>query len=933
MTPMEPKSIDRVYWEAAQLNGDDQRRAYLDQACGDNTQLRRRVEELLDVAADASDFLESPPVSPVAGDESPIDEGPGSVIGPYKLLQQIGEGGFGVVFMAEQTQPVQRKVALKIIKPGMDTRQVIARFEAERQALAMMDHPNIAKVFDAGTTGDVERRQVSGVRHGQATSSLTPDPCSLTPFPGRPYFVMELVKGVPITTYCDEKRLSLKQRLELFIPVCQAVQHAHQKGIIHRDLKPTNVLVAEYDNHAVPKVIDFGVAKATGPKLTERTMFTEFGQVIGTVEYMSPEQAKLNQLDVDTRSDIYSLGVLLYELLTGATPLERGRLQGAAFDEMLRIIREEEPLCPSTRLSTLAKGALSTVAERRSVDPRELGQRMRGELDWIVMKCLEKDRDRRYEAANSLALDIQHYLHDEPVLACPPSARYRLSKFARRNRVALMTATLVAAALIVGTVASALLAVRALDAERSADDARAKAEASFQKARQAVDDMYTQVAERWLSQQPQMEPLQREFLTKALQFYAESAQRTGADPAVRFETARAHRRMAEIQHRLGQPVEAESAFRQAIDRLQDLADEIPTEAKYRTELAGALHQRGVLLGDTGQYSDEEAAHRRALAIEQELATKFPAFAEYRSKLGRAHWFVGQVLSHLHRRDEAETEFRSALAIQSKLAAEFPSVPDHRHHLAQTHLRLAQALSYKDRVEEHEQALREAAKLLETLAAEFPTLPAYRNELANVYYWTMRKLPAQQAEVYLRRALALQEKLAAEYPSVTDYRYDLSRSQKNLGDLLAQSDRTEEAEEFYRRALAIAEKLVADAPTVHYYRARQALVKLALGGLLEKTGKPTDAQAAYEQAITLFKSLVDEYPGVWQYSPYLSQAYSKLASLLTAAGRTEDAEVANREAQRHSPEGAASLADVAESFSDETDERPTKLNSQKGETDR
>ena len=342
--------------------------------------------------------------SPLSGrsrHEGP-SKGPARRSAPTSCLQQIGEGGMGVVYMAEQTEPVERRVALKIIKPGMDSRQVIARFEAERQALAMMDHPNIAKVLDAGTTET-----------------------------GRPYFVMELVKGVPITKYCDEKHLSLKQRLELMIPVCQAIQHAHQKGIIHRDIKPTNVLVAQYDGRPVPKVIDFGVAKATAQKLTERTMFTELGQVVGTLEYMSPEQAELNQLDIDTRSDIYSLGVLLYELLTGTTPFDKQKLRTAAFDEMLRIIREDEPPKPSTNLST--SGTLPSIAANRQTEPARLSKAVRGELDWIVMKALEKDRNRRYETANGLrgrhpALPQT----TKPVQACPPSAGYRFRKFARQ---------------------------------------------------------------------------------------------------------------------------------------------------------------------------------------------------------------------------------------------------------------------------------------------------------------------------------------------------------------------------------------------------------------------------------------------------------------------------------------------------------------------
>ncbi|HEX4588396.1 MAG TPA: tetratricopeptide repeat protein, partial [Gemmataceae bacterium] len=326
------------------------------------------------------------------------------------------EGGMGTVFMAEQTQPVQRKVALKLIKSGLDSRQVIARFEAERQALALMDHPHIAKVLDAGATPD-----------------------------GRPYFVMELVKGVPITQYCDEHHLTPRERLELFVPVCQAVQHAHQKGIIHRDVKPSNVLVCIYDGKPVPKVIDFGVAKATGPKLTERTLYTEFGSIVGTVEYMSPEQAQLDQLDIDTRSDIYSLGVLLYELLTGSTPLERNRMKQVAILELLRLVREEEPPRPSTRLSTTEE--LPSIAANRGTEPKKLSGLMRGELDWIVLKALEKDRNRRYETANGLARDVERHLHDEPVLACPPSAGYRLRKFARRNKRALATAATLAVSL------------------------------------------------------------------------------------------------------------------------------------------------------------------------------------------------------------------------------------------------------------------------------------------------------------------------------------------------------------------------------------------------------------------------------------------------------------------------------------------------------
>src|SRR5579864_5425701 len=388
-----------VFNRARRIAAPDERLAYLQEACGHDPAVRQRVLELLRVYDQERSFLEASPVAHGATIDEPLAERPGTVIGPYKLVEQIGEGGMGLVFVAEQQQPLRRQVAIKVIKPGMDTRQVVARFEAERQALALMDHANIAKVHDGGeTTG------------------------------GRPYFVMELVKGVSITEFCDQNQVPIRERLELFVVVCQAVQHAHQKGIIHRDIKPSNVLVASNDGGPVVKIIDFGVAKALGQQLTERTLFTQFTQLIGTPLYMSPEQAGQTALDVDTRSDIYSLGVLLYELLTGTTPFDKERLREAAYDEIRRIIREEEPPKPSTRVSTLGQAA-TTVSTQRKTDPKRLSQLFRRELDWIVMKCLEKDRNRRYETANGLAGDIERYLHDEPVLACPPSASYRLRKF------------------------------------------------------------------------------------------------------------------------------------------------------------------------------------------------------------------------------------------------------------------------------------------------------------------------------------------------------------------------------------------------------------------------------------------------------------------------------------------------------------------------
>jgi serine/threonine protein kinase len=463
--PSPQKHEEALFRAAVELPPGAARRAFLDQACAGDSALRQRLEALL-AAHDEPDEL-SPKGALAAKATMKLDlpdapdEAVSQTLGRYKLMERLGEGGCGVVYVAEQTQPVRRRVALKVIKLGMDTKAVVARFEAERQALAMMDHPNIAKVLDAGTTET-----------------------------GRPFFVMELVRGIRITDYCDQNQLSTRERLDLFIKICQAIQHAHQKGIIHRDIKPSNILVTLHDGVPVPKVIDFGIAKATEGRLTDATVYTQLHQFIGTPAYMSPEQAEMSGLDIDTRSDIYSLGVLLYELLAGSTPFDGQELMSQGIDQMRKTIREKEPVRPSTRFATLKGNDLTTTAKRRSADKAKLMHQLKGDLDWIVMKCLEKDRTRRYETANGIAADLKRHLNNEPIVARPPSSAYRFQKLVRRNKLAFAAAGAVAAALLLGIVVSTVQAIRATHAKREALAAQAQAvaaQAEESKQRQQAD--------------------------------------------------------------------------------------------------------------------------------------------------------------------------------------------------------------------------------------------------------------------------------------------------------------------------------------------------------------------------------------------------------------------------------------------------------------
>jgi serine/threonine protein kinase/tetratricopeptide (TPR) repeat protein len=789
------------------------------------------------------------------------------MIGPYKLLQEIGAGGMGTVWMAEQTEPVQRKVALKIIKPGMDSRQVIARFEAERQALALMDHPNIARVLDAGTT----------------------ETC-------RPYFVMELVKGVPITKYCDLHHLMPKQRLELFVPVCQAVQHAHQKGIIHRDLKPSNVLVAEYDDKPVAKVIDFGVAKATGPKLTDRTIFTELGQVVGTLEYMSPEQAKLNALDIDTRSDIYALGVLLYELLTGTTPFERKRLKQAAFDEILRIIREEEPPKPSTRLSTTEE--LPSIAANRGLEPRKLSGLVRGELDWIVMKCLEKDRNRRYETANGLARDIEHYLHDEPVNACPPSRRYRLRKFARKNRKLLMVVGAFALLMLAGAGVSTWQAVRATRAQQVADrqrqvadqqrqvadQQRQRAQGNLQLALKALDNIYLQVAEERLPRDPQRKKEDTELLKKALEFYQRFAQQNSSDTPARLEVSRAQRRAGDIQRFVGDYAAARQAYITAVARAQDLGAEFPGESQYSYELAVCHNALAEELMETGEGRAAADQFRQAIELLTKLTAEYSAAPQYRAELARSHHNLGRLHNQQGERSAANISFQQALDIQSKLSAEFPSTPQYRADLAEMHRYRGGWIEFgwPSYATEDIGHIRLASEILSKLVADFPGVPLYRARLAA----TLRHLGdfpgnwKERIDCY-HQAIDIMTKLVAEFPQVPDYRDRLGACYGNLSvNYLVMGDLKERAR-YAGKAVELYSELTAKYPSVTQYKINLAVSQGDMAGALVSQGQLAEARTFLKDAIAQGEAIHKSRPDNPRYASMIVPFKHELASVHAA----------------------------------------------------
>jgi serine/threonine protein kinase/tetratricopeptide (TPR) repeat protein len=855
--------------------------AYLDQACGDNAPLRAAVEGLLAAHQRLDKSPRQPCVNREGNDGPIVRERAGTMIGPYKLLQTIGEGGMGTVYLAEQTQPVQRRVALKIIKAGMDSRQLIARFEQERQALALMDHPNIAKVLDAGTI------EANGSQHSGM---------------GRPYFVMELVKGVPITRYCDERHLTLRQRLELFIPVCQAVQHAHQKAIIHRDLKPSNVLIASYDGVPVPKVIDFGVAKANGPKLTEETLFTEFGAIIGTLEYMSPEQAELNNLDIDTRSDIYSLGVLLYELLTGTTPLERKRLKESSLLEVLRIIREEEPPRPSTRLGTTEQ--LPAIAANRGVEPKQLSGLVRGELDWIVMKALEKDRNRRYETANGLARDLERYLRDEPVHACPPSTLYRFRKFARRHQRALLTLALLGTMLVVAVI---LLAIsnRRIDREKrraeenyeKAEAQRQEADKNFQRACDAVEQMLAEVGPRELAQVPHMEPVRRALLEKAVGLFDVFLQDQRADPEVRQRAGQAYYRVGHIHWLLGEPEKAARDYAHCRLIYQQLLADSRGEARAVYGLSVALCYQAHAQRQAGRLAEAEQVARQAQDLAEQLPADAPSPAEYRRLRANCCNQIGDVLRHTNRLQDAEAQARRALGWTEKLdGGVLEPLAFHRLHGAALNnlaLVLTDQARYAETVEVLERAVREDQTVLQSNPWDLLAEDSLRNHCQNLGNACRQQGKLDEAGKYFRQALALDEQRLADFPRATGYRANRAASQISLALVLYDTGSIPEAEALSRAAIPVLETLAEECRDVSEYRFHLALGLGQLALFRQTSGALPEAEPLFRRAISYLEQLSSDSPEEVLYRQPLAAQYGNLGNLLSDTDRLADAETAFR----------------------------------------
>jgi eukaryotic-like serine/threonine-protein kinase len=817
--------VKSIFLELVALNEPEARAARLDDRCGADSELRAQVSALLaanDQAALNEGTASFAPDAAAGTEElSRKDEQVGAVLaGKYKLIEEIGEGGMGSVFLAQQNKPVKRPVAVKVIKQGMDSRAVLARFEAERQALAMMDHPNISRVLDAGTTAG-----------------------------GRPFFVMELVKGVPITQYCDDHKLTPRQRLELFIPVCNAVQHAHQKGIIHRDIKPSNVLVALYDDRPVPKVIDFGVAKAAGQSLTDKTLMTGFGAVVGTPEYMSPEQANLNNLDVDTRSDVYSLGVLLYELLTGTTPVDRLQLGHAAILEILRIVREVEAPMPSVKLSTI--DSLPSVAANRGTDPGKLSNLMKGELDWVVLKALEKDRTRRYDSAHGLARDIQRYLADEVVEARPPTTRYRLRKFVKRHKGQVVAAALFVTALLAGIIGTTWGLVEARRQGQIALAEVRKQEAARKKTREALDTLTADGMAAWYTRERDLTPEQKAVLPRLLDLYEEFAEESGESGEDRRGQVRALIRVGKLQQALGD----------------------------RAAAGRSLGRAAALAGTTAKPITDDVEGLQLVADTHTSLFEF--------------YLAGRLLR------EAEPHAREAQAARIKVLATNPGLPSLRYAVANGHVNLAAVLGDQNRLElangEHAAAVAELEKLVQEFPQEKRYARGLANELSNRSLVVHRQGRLTDALADIARAIAMRRQQLRENPNQAAPTETLLKALNIQFGFLNLAGRPTEAEPIIREAIQLGLELSDAFPSMPRYRVQLANNYEELAKALLALGQHPAALEEARRAGAVARAVANEFPDDLPPGRAIVSSLVQLSLTLTSSNSFQEAERAARAA--------------------------------------
>lgn len=770
-------SIETLYSEAVLIEDPAERLAFLADRCGHDEVLLTRVSRLLAARSERGDFLAYPgSIGPCLTGPTEIERA-GHRVGSYRLLEEIGEGGMGIVYLAEQITPVQRRVALKLIKPGMDSRQVLARFEAERQTLSIMEHPNIARVFEAGSTES-----------------------------GRPYFAMELVRGAPITEFCDQRRLSIDERLVMFMSVCHAVQHAHQRGIIHRDLKPSNILVDLIDGKGVPKVIDFGVAKAIGGASVDQAELTSIHQFVGTPLYMSPEQAGLSPGDIDTRSDVYALGTVLYELLVGVTPIDQGRLRDLSWDDCREVIREEEPPIPSRRFESVDDSRKSFVSGCRQTTAIGLAAKIRGELDWIVARCLEKDRSRRYESASALASDLQRYLNDEPVAACPPSRVYRCAKLFRRHRTALLAGAFACGFLIIGMGVSTWQAVRATRAQRAATAALESAEQRRLLVYQAVDKIYVDVFQGWLNFNPKLTDGQNRVLDSAVEIYRKVAAEPGAGTESLEAAADAEGRVGYIQLARGRFEEAEAAFQHQLEIEQELVDEsssVEGRQRHLARMASTCCRLADAYGATGRIDAMERQVERAFGFMESASTEGPASPQVAKQMITNHSALGIVRQRQGRDAEAEQAFRKAVSLCETLLDPSSADPDRSIMFVGALINLARQIA-DSRPDEAEGYFRQALSILNGLQQNSLQLVDAYMGLAQL---DIAKGREDEGEDCYQRAGEVLDVCLAQKP----YDLTLMLSQWGLLNATAEVERrrgkTSEAEMTHRKALHLAEELV------------------------------------------------------------------------------------------------------------------------------